>query len=476
MASNPIAQEHGAQVDKALDYIDANLVEALERLKAVLRIPSISTDPEFAADCEEAANYFVNELQGLGFEAQAYQTNGHPMVVARYDGAPAGAQRVLFYGHYDVQPPDPLELWETPPFEPQVLTREDGTKFIRARGVSDDKAQVRTFIEACRAWIATQGRLPVNVTVFLEGEEESGSPSMKPFMEEHAGLLTADIAMICDTHMWNRDTPAITISLRGTAAGEVTIKAADIDLHSGLFGGPARNPLEVLSRILADLRDDDGAVQLPGFYDGVPEVDPALKQVWDKVPFDAKAFLGNVGLSLPAGESERSVLEQVWARPTAEINGMWGGYTGKGFKTVIPAEASAKVSFRLFGEQDPEQVWSSFEQFVRERLPADCEASFVPRSGSPACVVAYDNPYLQATRAALDEEWTEESLLLGGGGSIPMPLVFKKYLGLESIMPGFGLEDDAIHSPNEKYEMQSFHKGQRSWVRILDKIAQLPAT
>lgn len=465
-----------ASLDEVLDRIDEALPDALERLHDVLKIPSISTDPAYAEHCVECARYFVDELGQLGFASRLYETDGHPMVVARYDGAPKGSPRVLFYGHYDVQPPDPLDQWETEPFDPQVIKRKDGSEFIRARGVSDDKAQVRTFVEACRAWIDTDGQLPVNVTVFLEGEEESGSPSMHPFMQEHADLLDADIAMICDTHMWDRDTPAITISLRGTAAGQVTVKAADIDLHSGLFGGPARNPLEVLSRILAELRDDKGRVQLDGFYDSVPEIDPELKELWSNVPFDATNFLGNVGLSQAAGEDDRTVLEQVWSRPTAEINGMWGGYTGMGFKTVIPAEAHAKISFRLFGDQDPEKIWASFEEFVRQRLPADCEAEFNPRSGSPACVVGFDNEYLQATRAALDAEWSEETLLLGGGGSIPMPLVFKQYLGLETIMPGFGLEDDAIHSPNEKYEMQSFHKGQRSWARILEKVASVPAS
>lgn len=462
-----------AQEQAVLHLIDESLDEALERLKQMLRIPSISTDPAYAMECARCANAFLDELKDIGFSARRFDTDGHPIVVAKYDGAGQTAPRVLFYGHYDVQPPDPLELWETEPFNPQILTRPDGSRFIRARGVSDDKAQVRTFVEACRSWMKVAGRLPCNVTIFLEGEEESGSPSIIPFLDCHADELRADIALACDTHMWDRDTPAITVALRGMAAGEVTVKAAEIDLHSGLYGGPACNPIVVLANILSQLKDTDGHVTLEGFYDKVPEPPEELTNLWSCLEFDADAFLVKVGLSVPAGETGRTVLEQIWSRPTAEVNGFSGGYTGPGFKTVIPAQASAKVSFRLVGDQDPIAVWTSFESFVRARLPNDCQVVFTQRSGSPALTVSVDNPYLAAARTALNEEWATKTVLVGGGGSIPIPLHLKRYLGVETILPGFGLEDDAIHSPNEKYELKSFHKGQRSWARILARIGAM---
>jgi acetylornithine deacetylase/succinyl-diaminopimelate desuccinylase-like protein len=386
--------------------------------------------------------------------------------------APEGAPHVLFYGHYDVQPADPLDLWNSAPFDPQVVERPDGAQFIRARGASDDKAQVRTFLEACRAWIEVAGELPCRVSLFLEGEEESGSPSMEGFLSKFTEELRADVALVCDTSMWNSFTPAITLALRGIAAGEVTIRAADIDLHSGLYGGPAQNPIMILARIIAGLKDADGRVTLPGFYDGVDETPQSLKNLWEGLGFDEKEFLGKVGLSAPAGEKGRSVLEQVWSRPTAEVNGVIGGYTGEGFKTVIPARASAKVSFRLVGGQDPTAIWESFEAYVRSSLPADCTAEFKRRSGSPGHVVPLDNPYLAAAVEALDAEWGVPTALVGSGGSIPIPRDLKRHLGIHTLLVGFALEDDAIHSPNEKYELTSFYKGARSWVRILAGLAR----
>lgn len=463
-------------IDEVLAYIDTGEGDRLDRLMDWLRIASISTDPAYKEQCRQAGQWAVDDLNAIGFAARLVDTKGHPMVVAHCDKAPAGAPHVLFYGHYDVQPADPLELWETDPFDPQILTREDGSKVIRARGSSDDKAQVRTFVEACRAWLKTAGELPCRVTIFLEGEEESGSPSMEPFLAEYADELRADVALVCDTIMWDRQTPAITMSLRGMAAGEVTIHAASKDLHSGLYGGPAQNPIAVLATILAELKDQNGRVTLPGFYDGVHETPANVKTSWENTGFDGQNFLGEVGLSVPAGEQDRSMLEQMWARPTAEINGIWGGYTGEGFKTVIPAQAHAKVSFRLVGDQDSEKVWAAFEKFVHDRLPADCTASFIGRSGGPAHAVPADNPYLSAAASALRDEWGKDAPLVGSGGSIPIPGDLHRHLGIHTILAGFGLEDDAIHSPNEKYELTSFNRGARSWARILSAIAaQNPA-
>ncbi|WP_188056473.1 M20/M25/M40 family metallo-hydrolase [Sphingosinithalassobacter sp. CS137] len=454
------------QTDAALAFADSHLDDSLERLFALMRIPSVSTDPAYAGDCSRAAETLAQELGELGFDARVAPTGGHPMVVAHHEGP---GPHVLFYGHYDVQPADPLELWKRDPFDPAIETRADGSRAITGRGASDDKGQLRTFIEACRAWKETTGALPCRVSILFEGEEESGSESLEPFLHAHAEELTADFALICDTGMWDRDTPGLTIGLRGMAAGEVTIQAASRDLHSGLYGGPARNPIAVLANILADLKDAEGRVTLPGFYDGVHPVEPQVSAAWKKLGFDASDFLGEVGLSVPAGEEGINALEQSWARPTAEVNGIWGGYTGEGFKTVIPAQAHAKVSFRLVGDQDPDQVWSAFEQHVRDRLPADCSASFNPRGGSRAIRLAADSAPLAAAQAALDAEWGK-SALLASGGSIPVVSSIARILGMDTVMAGFALNDDNIHSPNEKYELKSFQKGIRSWVRILAEI------
>ena len=454
----------------ALAYIEAHLDDTLDRLFALMRVPSVSTDPAYAEQCQRAARLLADELSGLGFDARVAPTPGHPMVVAHHDGP---GPHVLFYGHYDVQPIDPIELWRRDPFDPVIEARPGGAKEIVGRGASDDKGQLRTFVEACRAWKETSGALPCRVTILFEGEEESGSQSLEPFLHANAAELKADFALICDTLMWDTETPGLTIGLRGMTAGEVTVRGPSRDLHSGLYGGPARNPIQLLSQILADLKDANGHVTLEGFYNGVPAIGSAVRKSWDALHFDAKAFLGEVGLSVPAGETGYDVLEQSWARPTAEINGIWGGYTGEGFKTVIPAEAHAKVSFRLVGDQDPDQVWAAFEHHVRTRLPADCSAEFMLRGpGSRAISLASDSPPLAATRAALDAEWGK-SALLGCGGSIPVVNSIRSILDMDTVMVGFARNDDNIHSPNEKYDLQSFHNGMRSWVRILGALGAM---
>ena len=458
-------------LNPVLDRIDQDFDQSLERLFALLRIRSISTDPAFALDCRKAAEWLVADLKTIGFEASVRDTAGHPMVVAHHEG-PAGAPHLLFYGHYDVQPVDPLELWHDDPFQPAVKEIEPDRKVITGRGSSDDKGQLMLFVEACRAWKAVHSALPCRITLLFEGEEESGSPSLKPFLDAHKEELKADFALVCDTDMWDRDTPSICVSLRGLVGEEVTVKAANRDLHSGMYGGPAANPIRVLSRILADLHDEDGRVTVPGFYDGVEETPTQVLKSWEALGETAEAFLGPVGLSQPAGEKGRSVLEMVWARPTAEFNGISGGYTGKGFKTVIAAEASAKVSFRLVHRQDPQKIRSAFRKFVEERLPADCSVDFHPHGGSPAIQLSYDSPFLTKARAALSEEWPKPAVMVGSGGSIPVVGDFQSFLGMGSLLVGFALSDDRIHSPNEKYDLRSFHKGQRSWARILDALTR----
>jgi acetylornithine deacetylase/succinyl-diaminopimelate desuccinylase-like protein len=454
------------QLQGLLNRVDENLPAALERLFALLAIPSISTDPAHAGDCASAAQWLVAELSALGFQAAAHPTPGHPMVVARTEGA---GPRLLFYGHYDVQPVDPLVLWHSPPFQAQLQETPRG-RVIRARGAADDKGQLMTFIEACRAWRDVHGALPAGITVFLEGEEESGSPSLVPFLRANADLLAADLALICDTGLFGRKTPAIVTTLRGLVGEEVTVQGASRDLHSGMYGGAAANPIRALARALALLHDDRGRVTLPGFYDGVPELPEAVARQWQALDFDVATFLGDVGLHTPAGEAGRSPLEMLWSRPTAEINGIWGGYTGAGFKTVLPAEAHAKVSFRLVGLQDPAQVREAFRAHVRACLPPDCRASFAEHGASPASQMDIAHPAFEIARQALSEEWGRAAAFTGSGGSIPVAGYFKSELGMDAMLIGFSRDDDGTHSPNEKYDLSSFHKGIRSWARILARL------
>jgi acetylornithine deacetylase/succinyl-diaminopimelate desuccinylase-like protein len=456
-----------SSLDPVLTKIDDNLDAAVERLLTLLRIDSISTDPAYAPRCVAAADALVDDLKSIGFDASRRDTPGHPMVVAHADGP---GPHLLFYGHYDVQPVDPLDLWDRPPFEPALEDTPQG-KVIRGRGASDDKGQLMTFVEACRAYKDVHGKLPCKITLFFEGEEESGSPSLIPFMEAHRDELTADLALVCDTGMWNATTPAITTMLRGMSAEEITIEGPSLDLHSGMYGGPARNPIRVLTEILGRLHDENGRVTIPGFYDGVSDIPPSLKAQWDGLGFDEGAFLGDVGLSAAAGETQYSALEQIWSRPTAEINGISGGYTGEGFKTVLPSKAMAKVSFRLVSQQDPDAIQSAFRAFIEDALPEDCTVSYKTKNGSPAIELPMDNPAFEKARQALSDEWPNDGVFAGCGGSIPVVGHFLDILNMPSLMVGFGLEDDAIHSPNEKYNLTSFHKGTRSWARILHALA-----
>jgi acetylornithine deacetylase/succinyl-diaminopimelate desuccinylase-like protein len=458
-----------ATIDEVLSAIDADQGPALDRLFALLSIPSISAVPAHFPDCERAADWLVSELSGLGFEAAKQPTGGRPAVVGQVKANRRDAPHVLFYGHYDVQPVDPLALWRSPPFEPKLEPGPDGEQIV-ARGASDDKGQLMTFFEACRAFKAFGGP-PCQVTVLIEGEEETGSPSLPAFLAQNAKALKADIALVCDTGMWDRETPAITTALRGLVGEEVILTGANRDLHSGLYGGAAVNPIHALSSILAALHDAKGTVALPGFYDGVEELPEEIAEQWNALGFDAAAFLGGVGLTMPAGERDRTPLEQLWSRPTCDVNGVVGGYTGEGFKTVLPAKASAKVSFRLVGKQNPERIAQSFRSFVMSRLPPDVKAEFISHGASAAISLPIKNEALRRARRVLEAEWGKPAALIGSGGSIPVVGTLKRELQMDSLLVGFALEDDRIHSPNEKYERTSFHKGARSWARILAALA-----
>jgi acetylornithine deacetylase/succinyl-diaminopimelate desuccinylase-like protein len=454
-----------------LQHADANLDQSRETLFALLRIPSISAQPKHAADCQRAADWWRNQLAGLGFQADVRPTAGHPVVVGHHPG-PAGYQgpHILFYGHYDVQPVDPLELWTSPPFDPQLVDGPRGPRIV-ARGAVDDKGQTAMFLEALRAWHAAGGGIPARVTVLIEGEEEVGSLNLEPFLKQHKADLAADLALISDTGMWDVDTPAITTRLRGMAYVEVTLKAANRDLHSGIFGGSALNPINALTRILGELQDDNGRIRLPGFYDKVVPISNAQRAQWDALHFDESAFLGSIGLSTPVGERGYSGLERLWARPTADINGIWGGYTGAGSKTVIASEASAKISFRLVANQDPDEVVAQFKQFVTERLPPGATAAFAEYSRAPGIEVNVDSPWVRAAEAVLGEEYGKPAVLMGCGGSIPVVTSLRSVLGIDSLLMGFGLDDDQVHSPNEKFELRCFHHGIRSHIRLLGRFA-----
>ena len=468
-----MAKAAASSLKPVLARLDADRAPALERLFDWLRIPSISTDSKYAADCRKAGAWLVKDLTSLGFTASLRETQGHPVVLAHRPKK--GAPHVLFYGHYDVQPVDPLNLWETGPFEPVLKTIAKGRDVIMGRGACDDKGQVMTFIEACRAWLKETGDLPVGLTILVEGEEEIGSPNLPAFVKANAKELKADLALVCDTAMWDAKTPAITTSLRGMVYEEFTITCADRDLHSGIFGGAAQNPIHILSRICAAFHTKTGKIAIPGFYEGVKNLPKQVKADLAALGLTEKQFLGTVGLKHSAGEKGRLLIEQISTRPTCDVNGIWGGYTGEGSKTVIASQAHAKVSFRLVGAQDPAKIRQAFRAFVKARVPKDCAVEFTSFVGSPAIQLPWSSPTLSLASAALKAEWGRDTAMIGAGGSVPIVGDFKRMLGLDTLLVGFGLDDDRVHSPNEKYDLSSFQKGARSWARILDALGEKSA-
>ena len=457
--------------EKTLTHADAGLDAARERLFDLLRIPSISAQPDHRPDCAKAAAWVAEHLRASGLRTQIHPTAGQPVVLAHHPG-PAGytGPTILFYGHYDVQPPDPLGEWKSPPFEPQFIDGPHGKRIV-ARGAVDDKGQMMMFLEALRAWHEVGGGIPARVTVLIEGEEEVSSPNLDPFLAANPDALKADFALISDTGMWNVSTPALTTRLRGITYMQVTLRAANRDLHSGLYGGSALNPINALTKILGQITDESGKIQLPGFYDGVARISNAQAAEWDALGFDETAFLAGIGLREPAGERGFSALERLWARPTADINGIWGGYTGAGSKTVIAAEASAKISFRLVPGQDPTKIAESFQRFVLERLPKDATASFENFGMTPGIEVNTGSPWVGTARAALAEEYGRAPVMMGCGGSIPVVESLHRILGIDTLLMGFGLDDDAVHGPNEKFELRCFQQGLRSHIRLLGKFA-----
>jgi acetylornithine deacetylase/succinyl-diaminopimelate desuccinylase-like protein len=464
------------EISDILQRLEDNREQGLERLFELVRIKSVSADPAFADECRRAAEMCRRMLEETGFEARIIDTAGHPVALGHFiPQEPLSGMRILFYGHYDVQPPDPLELWRRDPFDPAIEDDPENGEVIVGRGACDDKGQLMTFMEALRAIINQRGEPPCPITVLIEGEEESGSPSLDAFLKSHEKELAADIAIVCDTNMWDRRTPAITTMLRGLANVEMTVEGPSMDLHSGHFGGAARNPLHVLCDILASARNEDGRILIPGFYDGVME-DAELLESWRGLDFDEKGFLASIGLSMAAGEKDRSLLEQIWSRPTMEVNGLSGGYQGEGVKTVIPARAGAKISFRLVPGQNPRAILDNFKSFAQKRLPADCRLKWKNESASPAIAFDPSSPPFRIAARELEREFSRPPAMIGCGASIPVVASFHDILGLDAMLIGFGLDDDRIHSPNEKYNMSSFVHGSRSFARIIMALARISQT
>jgi acetylornithine deacetylase/succinyl-diaminopimelate desuccinylase-like protein len=473
-------------VQAVLDWLDAHESESIERLKDWLRIPSVSADPEYQPHMIRAAEWAAGQLRAAGLKAEIVPADpkwgarpGHPMVLATSEGAANyRGPHVLFYGHYDVQPVDPIELWERDPFDPAIApaTPNGPGERIVARGAVDDKGQVATFLEALRAWKEAGGTTAggVKFTVLLEGEEECGSETIEKYLHAAKDRLGAcDVCLISDTGMLGRGRPAITYGLRGMAYTEIVLHAADRDLHSGLWGGKTPNPIGELAKVLAQLWDVDRRVTIPGFYDDVRELAPVEREAWAKLGIDPAAMLAKIGLPPEAsvGEAGYTFTEREWARPTAEINGIYGGYAGPGAKTVIPAKAGAKVSFRLVADQVPSKIIKQFFKWLGERTPAGCRWETIEHSQGWPATVATDSPHLAAARRAMKAASGVDPVLIKTGGSIPIAGSFKSELGLDTIFMGFGLDDDRIHSPNEKFELDCFRLGARSHALFIHELA-----
>jgi acetylornithine deacetylase/succinyl-diaminopimelate desuccinylase-like protein len=452
----------------AVAYARQNQPRFLDELKALLRIPSISTLPEHKGDCRHAAEVLAADLSRIGMQnVRLIETGGHPLVYADWLHA-TGKPTVLVYGHYDVQPPDPLDEWLSPPFEP---TERDGN--IYARGAVDDKGQVCVQMKALESLLAANGSLPLNVRVILEGEEEVGGEGIAAFVASKAPELKADFALVSDTELFAPGLPTLCVGLRGMIYTELEVRGARTDLHSGMYGGAAPNPFIALAQILAHLKDEEGHILIPGFYDDIIPPSPEELAAWRSLPFDEEHYrITEVGSRQLVGEGGFSVLERTWARPTVDVHGIPGGFVGAGAKTVIPAKATAKVSMRLVPGMTPTKAFALYKSYVEKIAPdgVDVEVRLI-HSGDP-CLIPVNNKYIQAATLALHEVWGKETVFIRSGGSIPIVGDFARHLGLPSVMMGFGLPDDNLHAPNEKFHLKNFELGIESVIRFLEEVGR----
>jgi acetylornithine deacetylase/succinyl-diaminopimelate desuccinylase-like protein len=447
------------------NYLEANRDRFLDELKDYLRIPSISTDRAHTDDVARCAQWVADHLEGIGIDqVDIEQTDGHPIVYAEHCKAP-GKPTILVYGHYDVQPPDPLELWETPPFDPHV---RDGKIF--ARGATDDKGQLFAHFKGLEAHLQATGELPVNVKLLIEGEEEVGSPNLTPWVIKNKERLACDAVVISDSSMFAPGMPTITYGLRGLAYFEVEVTGPSHDLHSGLFGGSVPNPINELAKIVAQLHDDQGRVAIPGFYDDVIALTDEERTQFAELPFDAEAYRAATGAPGLQGEEGYTTLERKWARPTLDCNGIWGGFIGEGAKTVLPSTATAKISCRLVPGQSPDEIFELCQAYIREIAPDTVSLDFHPHHGGEPVLIDRDNDSVRAACRALRKSWDAEPVYTRGGGSIPVVATFSAELESPTILMGLGLDDDRLHSPNEKFNLECFYKGIETSTYLWDEL------
>ncbi|MCE9607135.1 MAG: dipeptidase [Planctomycetia bacterium] len=449
------------------DYLSGHAGRFEDELCELLRIPSVSADSTRKPDVRRAAEWVAAQFRGLGMATEMCETAGHPIVYAEHCQAP-GAPTVLVYGHYDVQPPDPLNLWHTPPFEP---TRRDGNLY--ARGATDDKGQMFTHIKSAEAWLKTVGKLPVNLKYVIEGEEEVGSEHLGEFIKSNQAKLKSDVCVVSDTSQFGPGMPAITYGLRGIAYFELILQGPDRDLHSGVFGGAVVNPAGALVKLLAGLVDVDGRIQLPGFYDDVVPLRPAERKQYADLPYDETEFMASIGVDALHGEAGFTNLERRSARPTFDINGLTSGYQGEGAKTVLPARASAKFSFRLVPNQDPAKIADSLRKLLAEKLPAGVKRELITYHGGRGIVVDPESPYISSAVRAIERGFGTKPVFIREGGSIPVVSTFHDQLGIDTLLLGWGLNDDNTHSPNEKFCLADFHRGIKSSAALWDELGKM---
>lgn len=448
-----------------IDYIAKNEDRFLEELKSFLRIPSISTEKANSGDVQACASWLVSHLKSIGVPTvELHPTPGHPIVYAEYLGAP-GASTYLLYGHYDVQPPDPLELWETPPFEPTV---RDGKIF--ARGATDDKGQLFAHVKAIEAHLATKGSLPVNVKMLIEGEEEVGSVNLNHWVEGNRERLKCDAVIISDSSMYAPGLPAIMYSLRGLAYFEVEVTGPSHDLHSGLYGGAVPNPINEIGKIIAAMQNPDGTVAVPGFYDRVRPLEQSERDGFASLPFEEAEFIAETGVKGVQGEDGYTSLERMWARPTLDFNGIIGGFTGEGAKTVIPSKVRAKFSCRLVPDQEPAEIQEQVAAYLRKIASSNVNVDVQFHHGGRPVITERDHPAVQAAMRALKKSWEIDPVFIRGGGSIPVVATFSDVLKVPSVLIGLGVNDDRLHSPNEKFDLINFYTGIRTSAYLWDEL------